>query len=76
MDEEEWIVTKLIKGNEERYIAQPEGTNLVTNEVLLVSELSKDEAVSVVNSIGEGTWVKWLHWDIFIHTVYNLGERK
>lgn len=74
--EEEWIVTKLVAAHEDRYIAQQEGTKLATDEMILVSGLSKDEAVSVVNSIGEGTWVKWLHWDIFIHTVYNLGERK
>ena len=65
MDEEEWIVTKLIKGNEERYIAQPEGTNLVTNEMLLVSGLSKEEAVCMVSSIGNGEWFKYRGVNVF-----------
>ena len=67
--EEEWIVTKLIKGNEERYIAQPEGTNLVTNEMLLVSGLSKEEAVCMVSSIGNGRWLKYRDVNIFVHIV-------
>ena len=67
--EEEWIVTKISDETEERYIAQPEGTNLVTNEMLLVSGLSKEEAVCMVSSIGNGGWFKYRGVDVFVHVV-------
>ena len=55
--EEEWIVTKISASKEDSYVAQPRRLGIEKNEVVLASGLSKEEAVSMVSSIGNGRWL-------------------
>ena len=66
--EEEWIVTKISASKEDAYVAQPRrlGIDVDIGEEVLVSGLTKSEAVSTVSSIGDGNWFDYSNERLFV----------